>query len=111
MPDQTLDEGELARRSSSSPERIRHLVEIGLLRADGEGRFALADTQRVQIVAAYERGGIRLEELANAVREGRITFDYIDRIYPEASPPSGRTLGDLVAEIGHGELVGELFTA
>jgi class 3 adenylate cyclase len=111
MPDQTLDEGELAHRASSSPERIRHLVEIGLLRADGEGRFALADAQRVQIVAAYERGGIRLEDLAKAVREGRITFDYSDRIYPEASPPSGRTLSDLIAEIGHGELVGELFTA
>jgi len=108
----TLDERELARQASSTLERLRHLGEIGLLRPDSRGRFQPADVQRVQIIAAYERGGISLDDLAAAVRERRVTFEYSDRIYPEASPPSGRTVGDLVAQFGaQGEVIPDLFTA
>jgi adenylate cyclase len=108
----TLTEQELAERSGSTPARIRRLVEIGVLRPDGEERFAWADVQRVQIVRAYERGGISLDDLALAVRDRRISFEYSDRIYPEVSPPSGRTYGDLLADLGpRAELLPELFTA
>jgi class 3 adenylate cyclase len=88
------------------------LVEIGVLRSDESGRFGSADIQRVQIAAAYEAGGIELEHIAQAISERRMTFEYSDRIYPEASPPSGRTVGDLAEELGQdGDLLPDLFTA
>src|SRR5262245_39129734 len=76
-----LDEGELARRSAVRPERIRKLVRIGVLQPDSDGRFEPADVQRVQIVAAFVDAGIELRELADAVSERRMSFEFIDRIY------------------------------
>jgi class 3 adenylate cyclase/DNA-binding transcriptional MerR regulator len=107
-----LTEAELAKRTTTSPARIERLVEIGVLRSDASGRFSPADIQRVQIAAAYEAGGIELEHIAQAISERRMSFEYSDRIYPEASPPSGRTVGELAAELGHdGDLLPDLFTA
>jgi adenylate cyclase len=108
----SLSEAELVRRAATTPERIQTLVQIGVLRPDGSGRFDSPDIQRVQIAAAYEAGGIELEQIAEAIRERRMTFEYSDRIYPEASPPSGRTVGQLAGELGtHGDLLPDLFTA
>ena len=107
-----LSAADLARRSASSLERIDQLVRIGVLRPDDRGRFAPADAQRVQVAAAYERGGIEFEHLGNAIRDGYLSFDFIDRIYPEASPVTGRTVGHLMAELGTaGELVPDLLLA
>jgi adenylate cyclase len=68
--------------------------------------------QRVRIVAAFEAGGIELERMADAIAERRMSFEYADRIYPEASPLSGRTLADLATRLGMStELLGDLFLA
>jgi class 3 adenylate cyclase len=91
---------ELARRAGASEARIDRLVDIGALEPDANGRFSPADAQRVQIVDAYEAGGIALDEIALALRERRITFEYSDRIYPPPALPSGRTVGDLAASLG-----------
>ena len=90
---------ELARLGSTTTARIDRLVEIGVLRPDESGRFDAADVQRVQIVAAFEAAGIELEHVAMAIRERRMSFEFTDRIYPEASPPSGRTVADLSAAL------------
>lgn len=107
-----LDRDELARQTGSTPQRIDQLVELGLLTPADPGGFEVADVQRVQIIAAYERGGIGLDDLAVAVRDGRVTFEYSDRIYPTASPASGRTVGDLMEQLGaSGHLLPDVFTA
>lgn len=97
----TLTETELATRAGATQPRIRRMVELRLLEPDDHGRFADGDVRRAQIVLAYERGGITLDDLARAVAERHITFDYSDRIYPEASPLSGRTAVDLARELGY----------
>jgi adenylate cyclase len=108
----TLTEAELAAQAPASPERIRRLVEIGVLHPVAPGRFVPADLQRVRIAAAYEGGGIALEDIALSIAERRMSFEYTDRIYPEASPPSGRTIGDLAEELGiTPEILADLFTA
>lgn len=107
-----LTERQLARRSRSTTRRIRQLVEIGVLRPDALGRFAPADVQRMQIVDAYEHAGIELEHVAEAIAQRRMSFEYTDRIYPEASPPSGRTFGDLVRDQGaRGAILADVFVA
>jgi adenylate cyclase len=108
----TLRTDDLARQAGTTPERIRQLVEIGVLQPDARGRFVTADVQRVEIVAAYEAGGVAQEEIADALRARRMTFAYADRIYPEASPKSGRTLGELATELGpRGALLTDVFIA
>jgi class 3 adenylate cyclase len=93
-------------------ERVDALVAIGVLRPAIDGSFVAGDLQRVQIIDAYERGGVSLDLVERAIREGRMTFDATDRIYPPASPPSGRTLADLEAELDLGPgVLPQLFLA
>jgi class 3 adenylate cyclase len=107
-----LDEAELARRSVTSVERIRLLVDIGVLAPGPDGSFEPADVQRIAIVDAYERCGIALEHLARAIRDQRMSFEFTDRIYPPASAPTSRTVADLAAELGErAEILPELFLA
>ena len=83
-----------------------------MLRPTAHGEFEPADVQRIQIVDAYEQAGIDLEHIAQAIAQRRMSFAYTDRIYPEASPPSGRTFGDLAARMGpRGSVLPDLFVA
>jgi adenylate cyclase len=108
----TLSERALARRAGASVAHVRRLTDAGVLRPDERGHFQRADVQRIQIVAAYERGGIQLEDLARAVQDRRVTFEYSDRIYPNPSRASGRTIGDLAAALGpQAGRVLEIYTA
>lgn len=107
-----LSELQLARRSGATRERIRRLVEIGALRPDADGRFDQRAIRVVQVVAGYERGGVELDDIALALREGRVTFDFADRLYPAASLPSRRTVGELAEALGaSGERLPELLLA
>jgi adenylate cyclase len=107
-----LTADELATLAATTPARIQRLAEIGVLRPDDAGRFSPPDIQRVRIVLAYENGGIELDHIAQAIEEGLMSFEFTDRIYPEASPPSGRTVGDLAGDLGsRGQMLQDLFMA
>lgn len=95
--DLTLDD--LALRAGVPVARIERLVEIGVIAPDAAGRFRPADVQRVEIAGAYERGGISLDDLGGALREGRVSFAYSERIYPEGSVASGRTVADVAGDL------------
>jgi class 3 adenylate cyclase/DNA-binding transcriptional MerR regulator len=111
-PTTSLSTRELAKRAGTTPAWIRRLTEIGVLRPDERRRFRSGDLQRVQIVAAYEAGGIELDDIARAIRERRMSFEMTDRIYPEASPSSGRSVSDLATALGPGaDLLPDLFMA
>jgi len=90
----------LAELAAVPEQRIADLTLSGVLVPDADGRYDRTDIQRIEVATAYERAGIPLDLLALAIRQGRMSFEFTDRIYPEASPPSGRTLGDLMAELG-----------
>jgi adenylate cyclase len=103
---------ELARLSATTRDHVERLVRIGVLRPTEPDRFTSADLQRVRIVAAYVAGGIALDDLAMAIDERRMSFEFADRIYPQPSPPSGRTVGDLAEDLGtDGDLLPDLFLA
>ena len=109
---EVLTAAELARRARSTPDRIRELTRIGVLTPSPGGTFVAADLQRVLIVDAYERGGLSVEHVERAISEGRMTFAFTDRIYPQASPPSGRTVADLASALGlPADTLPELFLA
>lgn len=110
--DERLDATSLASRAAVPLARIDALVDAGVLRPGPDGRFVIGDLQRIQIAGAYERGGIDLELLGKAIAAGRMSFEFTDRIYPPASPPSGRTVGDLMEELGPlGALVPDVLMA
>ena len=81
-----ITEAALATRSRVSPERIRALVEMGILEPQ-EGTFARRDVMRTRAVTSLQTMGIEAEELAAALASGDLTLGYLEtagRLYPRA---------------------------
>jgi adenylate cyclase len=65
---------DLAALVPCSAEHVRRLGELGLLRADEDGFFALSDVHVVRLMAAFEDAGISLEDVARGVQAGELSF-------------------------------------
>ncbi len=67
-----------AERAGASVDELRHLVELGILQPDGDGRFSDGDVRRVGVVHSVVAASIPLDLLASALRSGDLSFDFID---------------------------------
>lgn len=107
-----LDAAALANEAETTPERVRRLVEIGALIPAEDGTFDRGDVVRARVVSAFEAEGFSLEQMEVAIREHAIALHSVHLFYPDPSPRTGRTFGDLVAELGpRGALVGPILSA
>jgi adenylate cyclase len=98
VSDATLSEEELAGRAGISVERVRALVDLGILEA-GEGRFLPRDVLRARVVADLESKGIDPSALAAALATGDLTLGYLESA-GRRFPRSDRTFSQLAEEIG-----------
>jgi adenylate cyclase len=89
---------ELAELVPCEADRVRRLVELGILEPDDAGRFPSSDVHVIRLMAAFEEAGIALEDVARGVREGDLTFP-LGLFMPE---PVGtpETYADLAARLG-----------
>jgi adenylate cyclase len=96
----SLTEEEVARRAATTRERVRELVELGIIGqgADSDQPFRSGDALRVQLVDELEAFGIPATRLAAALSEGALTLSYLDRL-PDPPPRSGRTFSELCDEL------------
>ena len=93
-----LTEEELAERSGTDLQRIRKLVELGILESD-DGTFARREVLRARTVVRLESMGIEAEGLARAVASGDLTLGYLEsagRLHPR----SDHTYAEVADEIG-----------
>jgi adenylate cyclase len=97
MPDR-LSETELADRSGASRERIRALVDLGILQPE-DGAFARRDVMRVRVVGDLEAMGIEGEALARALASGHLTLGYLESA-GRRHPRSDRTFAEVAEQIG-----------
>lgn len=72
-----LTEDELSRRSGSSVERIRQLVELGILAPEPDGRFPRRDVMFARVVAYLQNLGIDADDLGGALESGHLTLGYL----------------------------------
>jgi len=96
MPD--LTEDEVARRAGTTRERVRELVELGVL-ARGDGTFRRGDALRVQLVDELEAFGIPVTRVAAAISDGALSLSYLDW-FPDPPPRAGQTHAELCDELG-----------
>jgi len=92
-----LSEQELVDRAGSSPKEIRRLADLRILVADeGDRPYTVGDVRRVRLARACEQGGIPLEAIGRAIREGRLSFAFLDvSQYSIFSELSGTTFEDV----------------
>jgi adenylate cyclase len=106
-----LSEAELAERSARSPELVRRLVELGILRPGDDGTFTAGDVALVRVAASFEDSGIALEDIAAGVVSGDLDFGGVGTYFTEPSPWRG-TWGELASRLGRSpELVGRIVAA
>lgn len=95
-----LSEAEVARRAATTPERVRELVELGILArgSDAEEPFRGGDALRVQLVEELAVFGIPPMRVAAAISSGALSLSYLDW-FPDPSPRSERTYAELCQEL------------
>jgi adenylate cyclase len=97
----SLTEEEVARRAGTTRERVRELVELGILaRGTGaDGTFRRGDALRAQLVEELGAFGIPAARVAAAISDGALSLSYLDW-FPDPPPHAGQTHAELCDELG-----------
>jgi adenylate cyclase len=69
---------EVAQRAGVDPDYVDRLVEIGILTPGAGVGFSSGDVLRARWVQSLERAGVPLEGMAAAVRDGSLSFSFMD---------------------------------
>jgi class 3 adenylate cyclase len=92
---------EVARRSGVAPEYLDRLVELGILTPAAGGEFSPGDVLRARWLQSLERAGVPLAGIAAAVRDGALSFSFMDvPAYDRFAGLSGTTFQQLSAATG-----------
>jgi adenylate cyclase len=94
----------LAERAGVHVGYVDRLVELGILTPGEAGsRFSGGDVRRVRLVRGLEEGGLPLEGMGTAVRNGDLSFGFLDLTsWDWYGGFGGKTYRDLSAETGLG---------
>ncbi|MEX0755035.1 MAG: adenylate/guanylate cyclase domain-containing protein [Actinomycetota bacterium] len=97
-----LSRSEVAERAGVEVAYIDRLVDADILRPDATDGFSLADARRTRFVRNLELAGVSLDGMAVAVREGTLSFSYLDAgAFDEPfATVSGTTFRELSARTG-----------
>ena len=92
---------EVAERAGVEPDYVDRLVELGILRPGSGTTFSSGDVRRARWVQSFERAGVPLEGIAAAVRDGALSFSYLDATaFDRFAGVSGTTFRDLSERTG-----------
>jgi adenylate cyclase len=69
---------EVARRAGVDTGYVDRLVELGILRPGAGDAFSPGDVRRARWVQGLERAGVPLDGMAAAVRDGALSFTFLD---------------------------------
>jgi adenylate cyclase len=92
---------EVAQRAGVDPDYVDRLVELGILTPDAAGAFSSGDALRARWLQSLERAGAPLEGMAAAVRDGALSFSFMDAAaYGRFAGLSGTTFQELSIQTG-----------
>jgi adenylate cyclase len=92
---------QVTQRAGVDPDYVDRLVELGILTpAAGDG-FSPGDVLRARWVQSLEQAGVPLEGMAAAVRDGALSFSFMDvSAFDRFAGLSGTTFQQLSAQTG-----------
>jgi len=92
---------EVAQRAGVDPDYVDRLVELGVLTPAAGDAFSPGDALRARWLQSLEQAGVPLEGLASAVRDGVLSFSFLDvGAYDRFAGLSGTTFQQLSAQTG-----------
>ena len=95
-----LSAEELVDRSGASAERVRRLVELGIITPTPQGRYRSPDIQRIRVVDALADAGFAPEQLAELIAAGAYSLDWTSVVFPEPTARVATTLERAAADAG-----------
>jgi class 3 adenylate cyclase len=91
-----ISEREVAERAGVAPDYVTRLVDVGLLAPAAEGSFTDSDVRRVRLYHGLEHSGLPLDEVAEAVDRGGLSFAFLDRpVYDRFAGLSGQSFREV----------------
>jgi adenylate cyclase len=75
---ESYSRAEAATRAGIDPAALDRLVELGIVRHDEDAGFTRSHVLRAQMAQALATGGIPLEGVASAIRNGELSLDFLD---------------------------------
>jgi adenylate cyclase len=99
---EVLSAAQVAERAGVVAADVERLATLGILTpASDGGGFGAGDVRRVHLAMACERAGLPMDAIAESVREGRLSFAFLDAlVYGRWAERSGRTYAEVSDEIG-----------
>ena len=99
---EALTAAELAGRAGVTEAEIGRLVGLGVLvPREGAAPFRASDMQKVRLAQACERAGLPMDGIAAAIRDGRLSFAFLEASpYHRWAVPSDRTYRQVSEETG-----------
>jgi adenylate cyclase len=92
---------EVAQRAGVDPDYVDRLVELGILTPAVGDAFSAGDALRARWLQSFERAGVPLEGVAAAVRDGALSFSYLDvPAFDRFAGLSGTTFQELSSRTG-----------
>ena len=97
---ETFDVTEAAERAGISVDELRRFVELGII-APERGEFTSGHLRKIGVVNALTGAGIPVDGLGAAIRQGRVTLDFLDApAFERFSAASGTTFAEMAARTG-----------
>jgi adenylate cyclase len=92
---------EVAQRAGVDPDYVDRLVELGILTPAAGDAFSPGDVLRARWLQSLERAGVPLEGMAAAVRDGALSFSFMDvAAFDRFAGLSGTTFQQLSVSTG-----------
>ena len=96
-----LSKRDVADRAGVDPDYIDLLVDLGIVEPGSGAMFSPGDVRRARWVQSFERAGVPLEGIAAAVRDGALSFSYLDATaFDRFAGVSGTTFRELSERTG-----------
>jgi len=97
----TYTRDEVAERAGVDPAYVDRLVELGIVRPDPGGAFSQGDVRRASWMHSLDVAGVPLEGIATAVRDGLLSFGYLDAsAFDQFAQVSDTTFAELSERTG-----------
>ena len=92
---------EVAQRAGVDPDYVDRLVELGILTPSAGDAFSPGDVLRARWLQSLERAGVPLDGIAAAIRDGALSFSFLDvGAYDRFTGLSSTTFQQLSAQTG-----------
>jgi class 3 adenylate cyclase len=97
---ESFDLAEAAERSGCTGDELARLVDLGIITPDADGRFNVTHLRRIGLVGSLTAAGIQLDGLGAAIRDGKVSLDFLEApAFERFSALGGETFAEVADRI------------